>query len=309
MDHKDLALLAQRACLQVLNYHLASTENGRQLADLDQSTKDEISAHIARFLPLLPYADDSRVAQLEIISDAAVDVAKKFNVNEHWFHGVFQGMTSITLVPNLHANMEVKRLSLHMFDAEEETDQQEDDQEDDQDYREDDGEINKGTNQAWTDLEVYKLIEYKVLGMSRLAIAERMGRSLSSITNKWHQASTKPHSEWKDVIDKKFKAKMDDEDQEAAVKAKEQTKRRKGGKTASATPTSRPVSTPILRLRGLASTSNAEEATAEGVATDEEEATAEGEATDEEEATAEEQATASTEGGESADSTDEDSAA
>lgn len=83
MDHKDLAPIAQRACLQVLNYHLACTENGRQLDDLNQSTKDEISAHIAKFLPLEPYAENNRVAQLEITSDAAIDVAKKFNINEH----------------------------------------------------------------------------------------------------------------------------------------------------------------------------------------------------------------------------------
>lgn len=158
-------------------------------------------------------------------------------------------MISITLIPNIHPNTEVNRLSLHMFDAgEEENAEQEDEQEEQDEQHSHDTFARNGTIQAWTDLEVYKLIEYKVLGMTALAIAERMGRSVSSITKKWHQATTEPNSEWKDVIKNKFRAKMNDEGQEAAVKAKEQTKRRKGGETASTAATSGPQTVSVSCL-------------------------------------------------------------
>lgn len=107
MDHKSLVSIAQRAILQVLNYHFLSTEKGGGQSALDQKTRDTISANIQRNLPLVAFAQDCNKAYLEVVCDAALPIAEKYNINKRWFYTAVQGLTSMELVPNLYENAAV----------------------------------------------------------------------------------------------------------------------------------------------------------------------------------------------------------
>ncbi|KAI3401112.1 hypothetical protein diail_258 [Diaporthe ilicicola] len=228
MDYKELAIIAERAFLHVLNYCLTSTNNGRPLAELDQPTRDLIEAHIQKLLPLKAHAEDELVANLEIACDAPVTAAEKFNVEERWFYIAFQAMVSNEFVPALHADNTVRRLSLSMLDALKKNQDAQQDGQQDEDQEGNTQSLNslnapkKSRNEAWTDDDVRKLIAYKLEGWTSPAISKAMDRSTYSVCNKWHNANTKPNSEWKDFIQQQFRAKEDNEKQ-ALAKTKEQS--------------------------------------------------------------------------------------
>jgi transposase len=214
MDHQSLVPLAQRAILQVLNYHFQSAENGCGLPALDQQTRDSISADIQKNLPLAAYAVDKQKAYLEIICDAALPVAQKYSINKRWFYTAVQGMTSMELVPSIYENVDDPvRLSISnlqnddgiaSFNGQEMDHDEEEEEEGAQPPALVTNVVpplkNKGLH--WSDNEIQKLIDLYVTGPGFSAIADQLGRSRNAVQVTWRRVNASG-STWKDYIESK----------------------------------------------------------------------------------------------------------
>ncbi|KAH8773535.1 hypothetical protein F5883DRAFT_26050 [Diaporthe sp. PMI_573] len=214
MDHQSLVPLAQRAILQVLNYHFQSAENGCGLPALDQQTRDSISADIQKNLPLAAYAVDKQKAYLEIICDAALPVAQKYSINKRWFYTAVQGMTSMELVPSIYENVDDPvRLSISnlqnddgiaSFNGQEMDHDEEEEEEGTQPPALVTNVVpplkNKGLH--WSDNEIQKLIDLYVAGPGFSAIADQLGRSRNAVQVTWRRVNASG-STWKDYIESK----------------------------------------------------------------------------------------------------------
>lgn len=219
MDHQSLVPIAQRAILQALNYHLLSAENGSGLPALDQETRNIISSDIQKNLPLVAYAVDKHKAHLEIVCDAALPVAEKYNINKRWFYVAVQGMTSMELVPNLYEGVEAPtRLSTLHTQVDDGIASFEDQEMDHGGDEEEEGAGAQPHAQAtnatarpknsglhWSDNEIRRLIDLHVAGEGAPIIAEQLGRSRNAVQFAWRKVR-ELDSTWKDYLEKKMNA-------------------------------------------------------------------------------------------------------
>lgn len=218
MDHQSLVPIAQRAILQALNYHLLSTENGCGLPTLDQQTRNMISADIQKNLHMVAYAVDKHKAHLEIVCDAALPVAEKYNINKRWFYVAVQGMTSMELVPNLYEGVEspirLSTLDTQVADGTASLEDQEMDhggEEEEEDGVQPHAQATNTTarpeksGQHWTEEEIRKLIDLQVAGQAVAMIAEQLGRSRNAVQFAWRKVR-EPDSTWKDYLENKMNA-------------------------------------------------------------------------------------------------------
>lgn len=188
MDHQSLVYIAQVASIQALNYHLLIAECNCGSPDLDQETKVKLSDKIKLFLPIAQKSQNKSAAYLEVVCDAAVVVAEKYNINKRWFYTAVQGLASMALVPNMYkdagdpVSLGPDHLRL---------------------YEDSENEAPKKNGLVWTKPEVQEVIDRKIAGEAIPAIAEHVGRSVSSIKNQWRLVA-RPNSGWKDYIEKKM---------------------------------------------------------------------------------------------------------
>ena len=213
MDHQSLVPIAQRAILQVLNYHFLSAENGCGLPALDGATRGKITTRIYRLLPLTANTENKRAAHVEIICDAALIVAQKYSINKRWFYAAVQNLASMTLIPSIYEDAgDPVPLSIPHQQEYEDT-SSEDDKEMDQEEEEErvqppaptaNGAVAPKSNNRvfWSEAEIREVIDLKIAGEPLLAISHRFGRSVSAIQNRWRLVS-KPNSTWKGYIEQK----------------------------------------------------------------------------------------------------------
>ncbi|KKY30947.1 hypothetical protein UCDDA912_g09125 [Diaporthe ampelina] len=214
MDHQSLVPIAQRAILQVLNYHFLSAENGCGLPALDGATRGKITTRIYRLLPLTASTENKRAAHVEIICDAALIVAEKYSINKRWFYAAVQNLASMTLIPSIYEDAgDPVPLSIPHQQEYEDTSSEDDkemDQEDEEEERVQppaptaNGAVaSKSNNRVfWSEAEIRDVIDLKIAGEPLLAISHRFGRSVSAIQNRWRLVS-KPNSTWKGYIEQK----------------------------------------------------------------------------------------------------------
>lgn len=233
MDHQHiqeyLVYLAQSASLSVLNYHLATTK-GFGLLILDQESTRQISDKIQRFLPIAHISQNKNAAYLEVVCDAAITVAEKYEINKRWFYTAVQGMSSMALVPDMYENagdpVPLSQYHLQLYEdngAEDDNenvnedvneDINEDDNEDNNEEEQEEGSVQppdssvqggagpKNSRLPWGEPETRNFIDRKFAGESFPAIGARLGRTALSLQNKWRHVS-KPDSPWKDYIEQK----------------------------------------------------------------------------------------------------------
>lgn len=233
MDHQSLVRIAQRAILQALNYHLLSAENGCGLPALDQETRNMISADIQKNLHLVAYAVDKHKAHLEIVCDAALPVAEKYDINKRWFYVAVQGMTSMELVPNLYEGVEapirLSTLDTQVADEIASLEDHEMDHSGEEEEEEDGAQLHAQATTAtarpensglhWSEDEVRRLIDLQFSGQSVPMIAEQLGRSHHAIQFAWRKVRGSD-SIWKDYLENKMNTMEADQNNEVEQASK-----------------------------------------------------------------------------------------
>lgn len=224
---QKLVYLAYSASLQVLNFHLVTAKDTPGLFDLDQESVRKISEKVHRFLPIAHISQNKDAAYLEVVCDAALVVADKYDINKRWFYAAAQGMASMAIVPSLYesASDPIPLSNYHEL-LYEGSDADDDDAEDDAEshavddakvaaeHDNDQGHEERSTQpprssmqhaappRKWTDTDIRHLVDLKIAGESWEAIAARFGRSIGALSTKWTHLR-KPNSGWDDYIAKK----------------------------------------------------------------------------------------------------------
>ncbi|KAI7776331.1 hypothetical protein LA080_005466 [Diaporthe eres] len=219
MDHQYLTRLAQHASFQVLNYHLLWADSSRGLSALDKESELKISEKIKMFLPLAHRSPNKQEAFVEVICDAALVVAEKYNLNKRAFYAAVQNLATVTLLPSIFENAgDPVPLSAHHLRLYEDSDAEEGEKEDHEkeDHEKEDHEkegVKPHTTATksgalrnswvhWTKAEIRKVIDLRFAGQPYPAIAAQLGRTVPAVQGKWSLAG-KPDSGWKDYIEKK----------------------------------------------------------------------------------------------------------
>lgn len=239
MDYQQLqqrlVYLAQSASVQVLNFHLVTSNHVSGLTALDQESMRKISEKVQRFLPVAHICQNKDAAYLEVVCDAALVVANKYAINKRWFYTAVQGMTSMAIVPSMYENAS-DPISLsynHEIlykdnNATEDAVDAADDHAEAHDVdnakdatqdRNDEGHEEKSTQPSsssnqhltgwrksnrtfWTDSEIQDLIDLKMAGKSFEAVGSQLGRTPAATSSKWCNLC-KPDSDWYKYIEKK----------------------------------------------------------------------------------------------------------
>lgn len=239
MDYQQLqqrlVYLTQSASLQVLNFHLVTSNHVSGLPALDQESTRKISEKVQRFLPVAHICQNKDAAYLEVVCDAALVVADKYAINKRWFYAAVQGMTSMAIVPSLYENAsDPISLSYNheiLYEDNNATEDAADAADDDAEVhdvdnakdatqdRNNEGHEEKSTQpssssnqhltgwrrsnrKAWTDSEIQDLIDLKMAGKSFEAVGSQLGRTHSATSSKWCNLC-KPDSDWYNYIEKK----------------------------------------------------------------------------------------------------------
>lgn len=211
MDHQSLVPIAHRAILQVLNYHFLSAENGCGLPALDGESRGKITTRIYRLLPLTSKSENKRSAYVEIICDAALIVANKYNINKRWFYASVQNLATMTLQPSIYENAGDPVPLIIPNQQQYEDTNSEDDQDMGQKEEEDvqppalathGTATPKSNGVAWSEAEIRQVIDMKIKGEPVHTMADRVGRSVSAIQNRWRVVN-RPDSSWKGYIEQK----------------------------------------------------------------------------------------------------------
>lgn len=220
---QKLVYLAQSASLQVLNFHLVTAKHMSGLPDLDQESARKISEKVQRFLPIAHISQNKDAAYLEVVCDAALDVADKYDINKRWFYAAVQGMTSMAIVPSLYdsASDPIPLSNYHelLYEGSDADDDAEDDAENHAvdnakvaaEHDNNEGQEERSTQpprssmqhpRRWTGTEIRDLVDLKIAGKSWEAIAARFGRSIGATSTKW-TILRRPNSDWNEYIAKK----------------------------------------------------------------------------------------------------------
>jgi hypothetical protein len=212
MDHHVLVPIAQLAILQALNYHFLLKENGRVLPALDQETQESIRRDIQNNLPLEACAADKQVAYLEIVSDAAIPVAEKYQLNKCWFYTSVQALTSMELLPIYHERrgdpdrLDRAKLLEHagitsLASKKTDVDQEEGDAAPAAPAPATDTVAPpRNKTQRWSDDDIKMLIDLHLAGTGHKSVAEKLGYTHNSVKFNWRKAN-KPESPWKGYIE------------------------------------------------------------------------------------------------------------
>lgn len=205
MDYQSLMRIAHLASTQVLNYHLVLGGNGRGVLALDKESELEISEKIKMFLPLAHKSPNKKEAYVEVVCDAALVVAERYNLNKRAFYAAVQNLATVTLIPGIYeAAGDPVPLSAYHLRLYEDSDSEEGEKEEGvkPHATATKGVTPRSSGVAWTEAEFRKLIDLKVSGTPYPAIAEQLGRSVPAVQGKWSFVG-KAESGWKDYINKK----------------------------------------------------------------------------------------------------------